>query len=262
MERKKIPVLVIEEDADLRESIRRSLDSDGFKVYTADNGLAGMEAASKYKLRLILLDVKNGLEQVVSTLKRNYDTSHIPVIILTGGDSDEGVKQTFKTGADGYIIKPFVDENLAEIVKLKLENCETVMKKTRQKLKRLKRIPVLVIDDEDDIRKLIKYNLYRDGFEVYTAEDGPSGIKAAREYKPRLILLDVMMPGMDGLEVLLNLKWNKKTKHIPVFMLTGKKAVEDMDRAFAKRADDYLTKPFDGDRLGEIIRAKLAKLKQ
>ena len=259
---KRIPILVIEEDDDLRESIKSNLELDGFEVYTAENGLTGVEAACKYKLRLILLDVTEELEQVVSTLKHNFDTSHIPVIILIEADPVKGKRRAYEIGADNYITKPFADENLGEIVKLKLENCEAVIKGTAQKTKCLKRIPVLVIDDEDDIRKLIKYRLYSDGFEVYTAEDGPSGIKAARKYRPRLILLDVMMPGMDGLEVLLNLKWHKKTKHIPVFMLTAKNAVEDMDHAFSRRADDYLTKPFDGEKLGKTIKAKLEKLEQ
>lgn len=259
---KRIPILVIEEDDDLRESIRSNLEPDGFKVYTAENGLTGVEAACKYKLRLILLDVTEELEQVVSTLKHNFDTSCIPVIILTEADSVEGKKRASEIGADNYITKPFADEKLGEIIKLKLENCEAVIKETQRKTKRPKRITVLVIDDDGVVRKLAEHWLCADSFEIYTAEDGPSGIKAARKYKPRLILLDVMMPGMDGLEVLSNLKWHKETKHIPVFMLTAKSSIGDMDLAFAKRADDYLTKPFDGEKLGKTIKAKLEKLKQ
>ena len=257
---KQIPALVIEEDEHLCELIRSNLERDGFKVYTAENGLAGIEAAGKLKLRLIILDVSEDLEDVVSALKHNFDTSHIPIIMLTEADLTETQKQVSEIGADSYINKPFVDGNLAEIIKLKLENCETVMKETQHKRKRSKRISVLLIDDEEGIRKLVKYKLHTEGFEVYVAEDGPSGIKAARKYKPQLILLDVMMPGMDGLEVLLNLKWNKKTKHIPVFMLTAKSSVEDIDSAFSRRADDYITKPFKAIQIGNIIKQKLAKL--
>jgi len=259
---KRIPILVIEEDDDLRESIRSNLELDGFKVYTAENGLTGVEAACKYKLRLILLDVTEELEQVVSTLKHSFDTSYIPVIILTEADSVEGKKRASEIGADSYITKPFADEKLGEVIKLKLENCEAVIKETQRKTKRSKRITVLVIDDDAVDRKLAKHWLFDDGFEVYTAEDGPSGIKAARKYKPKLILLDVMMQGMDGLEVLSNLKWHKKTRNIPVFMLTANSSVGDMDHAFARRADAYITKPFAGKELGEIIKAKLKKLKK
>lgn len=254
---KEIPILVIEEDDGLRELVRHSLSSQGFEVYTAANGPSGVEAAYKHKPRLILLDVADGLEDVVSELKLNSHTSHIPVIVLTEADSIEGPKQPAEICVDDHIAKPFDNEKLAEIVKFKLENCEAVMGKTPR---RKGRIPVLVIDDEEDIRKLVKYNLYYAGFEVYTAKDGPSGIKAARKYKPHLILLDVTMPGMDGLEVLFNLKWNKKTKHIPVFMLTAKSTLEDIDHAYAKRADDYITKPFDGEKLRKTVKQKLENL--
>lgn len=254
----KIPVLVIVEKDVLRESIRTHLDSNGFKVYLAVDVGSGIQAASKYKPRLILLDVAEGLEDVVSEFKLSPQTGHIPVIVLTEGDSVECERQVCKVGADDYITKPFAHEILGEIVKLKLENCEAVIQKGHHRDKN----SVLIIDDESDIRKLIKHNLIRAGFEVFTAEDGPSGIKAARKHKPHLILLDVMMPGMSGLEVLFNLKWNKKTKHIPVFMLTAKNSMGDIDHAFARRADDYLTKPFDGEKLGKTIKEKLAKLKQ
>jgi DNA-binding response OmpR family regulator len=154
---------------------------------------------------------------------------------------------------------PLPKENFSEILKVKIENSEATIKKAQKETKRIKRIAILVIDDEDDLRELIKRRLSWEGFDVYTAKDGLSGIQAARKYKPSLILLDVKMPGLDGLEVLSNLKWNKKTEHIPVFMLTAKSKIGDIDRAFSKRADGYITKPFDGKELGKMIKEKLAK---
>lgn len=120
---------------------------------------------------------------------------------------------------------------------------------------------VLVIDDEIDIRRVVELSLSADGFEVFTASDGPSGIKAARKYKPQLILLDVSMPGMDGLEVLMNLKWDDKLKKIPIIMLTAKSTVGDIDHAYNKRADGYITKPFDGEKLAARIREKMDEIK-
>jgi len=257
---KRVQVLLIEENEHLRESIRSNLERDGFKVCTAKNGSSGIEEAYKYRPRLILLGATEDeeSEQVVSTLKANFDTSTIPVIILTEADSIEAKKQASQLGADSYINKEFVNENLAEVVRLKLENCEAAIDNTRSR----KRLPVLVIDDDDIVRELAKHWLYADGFKVYTAEDGPSGIKAARKYRPHLILLDVVMPGIDGLEVLFNLKLHKKTRNIPVFMLTAQSSVGDMEMAFAREADDYITKPFAGKELGKIIKAKLEKLKK
>jgi DNA-binding response OmpR family regulator len=120
-----------------------------------------------------------------------------------------------------------------------------------------KRIPILVIEDEEHIRIILEYNLRLDGFEVYLAEDGPKGIELAREKRPDLILLDWMMPKMNGPEVLTALKSDKRTEHIPVFMLTVKGMIRDIDQALKAGADDYMTKPFDPMELGKTIKRKL-----
>jgi len=120
-----------------------------------------------------------------------------------------------------------------------------------------KKIPVLVVEDEEHIRNILEYNLKLDGFEVYLAENGRMGLEHAHQKKLELILLDWMMPEMDGLEVLSELKHDKKTKHIPVFMLTAKGMLGEIDRAFNVGADDYITKPFDPVLLGNTIRKKL-----
>ena len=122
-----------------------------------------------------------------------------------------------------------------------------------------KRISILVIDDEEHIRVVLDDNLKLDGFEVHLAADGYTGLELARQERPKVILLDWMMPGMDGLEVLSELKYDRRTEHIPVFMLTAKGMLGDIDRAFDVGADDYLTKPFDPIQLGKTIRKKLEK---
>jgi len=121
------------------------------------------------------------------------------------------------------------------------------------------KIRLLLIDDEEDMLELLYYHLGLFGFEVYTAPDGPSGLKLAQNEKFDLILLDWMMPGMNGLEVLSELKHNKKTEDIPVFMFTAKGIVEDIDQAFDIGADDYIVKPIEGDELAKRIKVKLAK---
>jgi DNA-binding response OmpR family regulator len=116
---------------------------------------------------------------------------------------------------------------------------------------------ILVVEDEEHIRLVVEYNLRRDGFKVYLAEDGPTALELARKVIPDVILLDWMLPGMNGLEVLTELKHDKKTEHIPVFMLTAKGMASDIDRAFELGADDYITKPFDPRMLSEVIKKKL-----
>lgn len=115
------------------------------------------------------------------------------------------------------------------------------------------KVSILVIDDETDVRRVLEYSLTSDGFEVYSAVDGPEGLKIAGEKTPDLILLDWAMPKMNGLEVLSKLRQDERTKDIIVFMLTANNMVDDLETALTNGAHDYITKPFDGAELGQRI---------
>lgn len=117
-------------------------------------------------------------------------------------------------------------------------------------------IPVLAIEDDELVREALRRSLKLHGFQVHLAKDGPEGLKLAHEAKPAFILLDWMMPEMDGLEVLSELKHSKKTQRIPVFMLTARGMIGDLDQAFEIGADDYITKPLDLMQLGRLVKAK------
>jgi two-component system, OmpR family, alkaline phosphatase synthesis response regulator PhoP len=121
---------------------------------------------------------------------------------------------------------------------------------------------ILVVDDEENIRKLVNYNLLLDGYDVVMAVDGKEGLEKAVSEKPDLILLDIMMPEIDGLEVCSRLKKNPETRHIPIFMLSAKGQMQDLEDAFEVGADNYITKPFDVSKLSEIIMFKLNKMKE
>ncbi len=114
---------------------------------------------------------------------------------------------------------------------------------------------VLAVEDDKDILKLIAHNLEREGYEVTGATTGEDGIDAARSEKPDLILLDLMLPGIDGLEVCRRLKADPDTAHIPVIMVTAKGEDADVVTGFEHGADDYVTKPFSPKVLIARIRA-------
>jgi len=103
---------------------------------------------------------------------------------------------------------------------------------------------VLIVDDENDVIDLVKYNLHRAGFEILTASNGADGLRTARAEHPDLVVLDVMMRGMDGFEVCRALKEAQETAHTPVIMLTAKAGASDRINGLELGADDYLTKPF------------------
>ncbi len=117
---------------------------------------------------------------------------------------------------------------------------------------------ILVIEDENEIRELIQLNLELNGFsEVLAVADGETGLKIAESQTPALILLDVMLPGMDGYSVCRQLKANQKTASIPVIMLTAKDKEMDVVNGLELGACDYVTKPFSNKILISRIRAQL-----
>jgi two-component system phosphate regulon response regulator PhoB len=103
---------------------------------------------------------------------------------------------------------------------------------------------ILVVDDEEDILELVKFNLLKEGFSVITALTGEEAIKAVLREHPDLIILDLMLPGLNGYEVCRLLKNNPDTAAIPIVMLTAKDAEGDELRGWEMGADDYITKPF------------------
>lgn len=120
-------------------------------------------------------------------------------------------------------------------------------------------ISILIIDDDRMIRQLLQSTLSRKDFVVYTAEDGQSGVDLAQKEDVDVILLDWMMPAMDGMEVFRQLKQNEKTRQVPVFMLTSKGTGGDIDQAISAGIDDYIVKPFSTSEIDKTIRNKLKK---
>jgi DNA-binding response OmpR family regulator len=103
---------------------------------------------------------------------------------------------------------------------------------------------ILALDDEKDILKLIQYNLEREGYQVLCAKSGEEGLEAVRSKHPDLVILDLMMPGIDGLEVCKIVRANKDTKNIPILMLTAKDSEVDQVLGLELGATDYMSKPF------------------
>jgi two-component system, OmpR family, alkaline phosphatase synthesis response regulator PhoP len=116
---------------------------------------------------------------------------------------------------------------------------------------------ILVIDDEPSIVNLVTAYLKPEGYDVYTAADGNSGLKAARAYKPDVIVLDLMLPGMDGFEVLTHLR---RESNVYVILLTAKTEETDKIVGLSVGADDYMTKPFSPRELVARIKAALRRL--
>lgn len=119
---------------------------------------------------------------------------------------------------------------------------------------------ILVVDDEEVLVEAITYNLEQSGYQVLTASDGMSALEIARQEAPDLIVLDIMLPGMDGLEVCRQLRRDKRTSTVPIIMLTAKADEIDKVVGLEVGADDYVTKPFGRRELLARIRALLRRV--
>jgi two-component system, OmpR family, phosphate regulon response regulator PhoB len=121
---------------------------------------------------------------------------------------------------------------------------------------------VLVIDDEAPIRLLCRVNLEAEGMDVLEAADGPSGLEAAREHVPDVVLLDVMMPGLDGWQVAEKLLEDDRTSEIPIIFLTARAEFRDRARGLDIGGVDYVTKPFNPLELAPLVRELLARIER
>ena len=124
----------------------------------------------------------------------------------------------------------------------------------------MKKAKILVVDDERDIIELVSYNLEKEGFKVISATDGEKALELVSSDKPEVIILDLMLPGIDGLDVCRELKKNDQTSSIPVIMLTAKGEESDIVIGLELGADDYITKPFSPRVLVARVKAVLRRI--
>jgi DNA-binding response OmpR family regulator len=123
----------------------------------------------------------------------------------------------------------------------------------------MKKGTILVIDDEKDLIELVRYNLENDGFDVIAATDGQSGLDVVKKHRPDLVVLDLMMPGLDGLQVCQQLRADPQSARIPLIMLTAKATEADRIIGLELGADDYITKPFSPREVVARVKALLRR---
>ncbi len=219
-EDKKI-ILVVEDNPQAAQLLSIYLSESGYDVVIATDGDSAIAKAHEIKPFAITLDImlpkKDGW-QVMQELKSFPDTCDIPIIIISIIDNQS---LGFSMGALGYLVKPIDKDQLTGI----LNNLELASnsKKTAGK--------ILVIDDKEEDIKLVESILRNEGFNILKAEDGAKGFFMAIEERPDLIILDLLMPGMSGFDVMTALQDHPEAKKIPVIICTIKDLTqEDRDR--------------------------------
>jgi two-component system, OmpR family, alkaline phosphatase synthesis response regulator PhoP len=137
----------------------------------------------------------------------------------------------------------------------------TLVERHAAEKKLVKRERILVIEDESDIQDLLRYNLKKEGFEVEAASDGERGLDLARVKPFDLVILDLMLPGIDGLEVCRRLRSDPRTEQVPVIMVTSKGEESDVVVGLSIGADDYVTKPFSVKELLARVKVVLRRVR-
>jgi DNA-binding response OmpR family regulator/anti-sigma regulatory factor (Ser/Thr protein kinase) len=212
-------VLVIDDDPTVHDLMTRYLGREGFEVMVAPGGREGLRMARELKPDVITLDVMMAEMDgwsVISALKADPETAEIPVIIMTMLDDRE---MGFALGASDYMTKPVNRDRLLG-----------VLHKHHQS-----HLPchVLVVEDEPAIRQMVRRVLEKEGWTVREAENGREGLLAVAQTRPSIILLDLMMPVMNGFDFIRELRKNNEWAKIPIVILTAKDLTVE-DRAHLK----------------------------
>jgi signal transduction histidine kinase/DNA-binding response OmpR family regulator len=206
-------VLVVDDDKATRELITRGLEKEGFRVTVAPSGEEALRIARERKPDVISLDVvMPGMDgwTVLRTLKADPITAAIPVVMVSMLD-DRDIGHAL--GAADYLTKPFDRQKLV-----------TALRRYRRDGTQR---PVLVVEDDAPTREVMKRALERDGWAVSEADNGRRGLQSVARQVPDLILLDLMMPEMDGFEFVAELRKSESGRRIPVVVVTAKELTED-----------------------------------
>ncbi|MBZ0284589.1 MAG: response regulator [Anaerolineae bacterium] len=201
-------VLVIDDDPSVRELVTRFLTKEGFNVRTASSGQDGLKAARDRRPDVITLDVMMpGMDgwAVLNALKADSELASIPVVMMTiVSDKNLG----YALGASDYLTKPIDRDKL--VTTLRKYECNDPMCK------------IMVVDDEPQIREIVHRMLEKEGYEVTEAIDGKDALEKLPLVKPEVILLDLMMPRMDGFEFLAQMRQSDEWNKLPVIVITAR----------------------------------------
>ena len=215
-----VTVLVIDDDKTVHELLKRILTREGFKVISAYSGDEGLAIAREQKPQIITLDVMMPTTDgwaVLSKFKDDEELRDIPIVILSIVDNQS---LGFALGATNYLTKPVQREKLVSVLR------RYHLEKEDDRPSRL-----LVIEDDTDTREIFERTAQKEGWDVETAENGLAGLNRLAQNRPDLILLDLMMPEMDGLQFVLEMRRNEAWQNIPIIVITAKTlTAEDRQR--------------------------------
>lgn len=250
-------ILIIEDDLILLNLLKERVAKDGYIITTEKNGVSGLRTAETEIPDLIILDIvlpeMDGFT-VLQKLKENKSTESVPVIIISNSGEPVEIEKVKKLGIADYLIKVEFDpdEVLMKIRKILGDETEYEINRQKEikesmpeeKINRPKngRPSVLIVEDDKFLRELISQKLNKEGMEIYFSITAEEALKTLETTVPHIILLDLLLPGINGFEFLKELKANPKISNIPVIILSNLGEEKDRENAFKLGAKDFLIK--------------------
>jgi PAS domain S-box-containing protein len=225
-------ILVIDDDAAARDLLTRHLRSDGYQVKTASNGMDALQLLRNFRPDAITLDIlmpKMDGWSVLGNLKKNPDLKNIPVIMLSITDDK---RLGYTLGASEFLTKPIDQKELLS----------TIGKHIRDKSP----ARILIVEDDPATRKIIRHAIDEQEWLVSEAENGRIALEKLDDTSPDLIILDLMMPEVDGFEFLDEMKKDPKWMSVPVIVVTAKTLTRDDERRLTGTVEDILHKGSHG----------------
>ena len=269
-------ILVVEDDGVLRDVLMEKLKTAGYKPLGAEDGEVAIQKIKEEKPDMILLDIlmpkKDGME-VLEDMNADEEMKGIPVIVISNSGQPVEIERAKSLGAKDFLVKAIFDPNevLEKVEKILAEtNGDETGKDTETPefseksaspspasagVPASKEAPVaeeenkgdskgkiLVVEDDKFLRELLVRKLFSEGFTIESAIDSRSAFEVLANFKPEIILLDLILPGEDGFSILEKIKKDNNLANIPVIILSNLGQQEDIDRALALGALDFMVK--------------------